>query len=278
METRRLVKSRVKNDFLLKRTIIALYILLGAATLAAKEFDIVPMNIDFSGVVASGANVIAYGNFGAYLMTTDKGKTWEQYSLKDEFGRILEIVDYRDTLWGLISGIHKVGNIGYIIQSLDNGYTWNKYKIIVLEENDFFRDLELTDNSIYIKSRNSVYKLNRNFEIERSFTDTLTQGTGNFLKYINNQLVLEADKGYGEKNIEQGFVILTKDLDDMKFINLIDKFYRSDSISGYRLNEILFLNEEPVYNVGGHLYYSNEDFSEWTYFFADTSFRNLNNR
>ncbi|MBM2814229.1 MAG: hypothetical protein HW421_991 [Ignavibacteria bacterium] len=261
-------------SFRINRLLIILNLFLLNTAIAA-EFDLMPLNINYFGVVASGKNIIAYGDNGAYLMTTDRGNTWKQYSL-NENGEIRCMVNYNDTLLGILDN-------GYMVQSFDNGFNWIKSKF-ALDNGDKFLTLVTSQTSIYIRSINSIYQFDKKLKLVNSFTDTIIKVfaypkdieglppvsyDNYFMAYLNEQLLISVYYKY------YGLVTLSNDLTNLKLITLKDKMHHWNP-EIYSLVNVLEYNNKPVFNISGRLYYSDNNFTKWTYFYQDTNILNPN--
>ncbi len=243
----------------------------------SSNFNVTPMNIHYLGVVSTSKNIIVYGTNGSYLMSTDAGKNWQQRSMHP-YGEIRKIVNFRDTLWGVIDK-------GIIVKSTDHGVSWEKHKF-GLDKDDKFIYILVNENGIYARSRFSVFHINRELKLLNSFTDERIKqkvithempddapayyGRTYHLHDLKGKIVVSLD--YGEK----GMFVLTKDLKksnffDLKYI-LENKF--ADTTKWYTLRDLFYYNNKPVLNIYKNLYYYNEDSSKWSYFYRDTTYLN----
>ncbi|MCX6152789.1 MAG: hypothetical protein NT007_01380 [Candidatus Kapabacteria bacterium] len=245
----------------------------------ASSFNLMPMNIHFLGSVTSGRNIIAYGSNGAYMLTTDQGKTWKRHSIAD-FGNISDIVNFKDTLWGIFDS-------GYLLRSVDNGQSWFK-KQFNLNKDDYYTKLLVTDKYIYIRTLKEILRFDKNFNLLNSIQDTLfesTFGTADYFQlgvnkyflneffYLNGQIIINVMYKYRD-----GFAVMSEDLSEIKLIPLKDKIYinKTGIYLYYVLNDIFNYNGKPVFKINQDLYLTNNDFSKWCRFFPDTSFLNPN--
>ncbi len=109
----------------MKKSIIVIILICLSVSAKAENIDVVPLNMNFTGTVVSGGNIICYSDVGAYIISTDKGKTWQQHSIELE-GSITRIVNNNDTLYGIFPN-------GLLIKSVDNGLSWQKKSSIYLK-------------------------------------------------------------------------------------------------------------------------------------------------
>ena len=272
-------KNLMKKKIILKIILISLIFLpLIQINLLYANFDLMPLRVHFFGAVdAGGENIIAYGTNGAYLMSTDKGVSWDQYQIDGEFGEIRKIVNHNDVLWGIIKS-------GKIIKSTDNGFDW-EINDFELEEDDYFINIEVTDNSIYVRTKTKILLFDKDLQLVNSFSDErikISEGSRfskpedcpdsysyDFIKFHNEKLFVTTNGN------SDGFYILSKDIKNANFIHLKDHIYFTNP-ERYELHNIMSFNDKDVYHVNGHLYYTDNNFNEWTYFFTDTSFMNTN--
>ena len=77
----------------MKKYIIVLFVLV-VFSARAETFNLMPLKIHYLGAVGAGDNIISYGTNGAYLLSTDKGQSWEQRSLNN-FGQINHIINFK---------------------------------------------------------------------------------------------------------------------------------------------------------------------------------------
>ncbi len=132
----------------------------------SNEFDLIPLNTHFLGSVVSWHNILAYGTDGTYLMTTDRGKSWKQYSL-NEFGIIREMINYNDTIWGIMDE-------GYLLASYDYGFSWRleQYEI---DSDEHFITLVGSDKYIFVRSTNGIYCFDKDFNLINKLKDTIIE-------------------------------------------------------------------------------------------------------
>ncbi len=171
-------------------TIFFLSILIPKVSLS-EDFEVFPLNIKFYGSISINGNVIAYGDKGAYLISTDKGQTWEQNSTQD-YGKIYKIVLKDGIPWGIIDN-------GIIIRSPDGGKSW-EYRQHELEEYDAFISIAAGDNYIYIRTLKKILCFNYKLEFINEYSDSNLQEVSyspitNILiqkpfEFINNNLIL----------------------------------------------------------------------------------------
>ncbi|MBM2815658.1 MAG: hypothetical protein HW421_2420 [Ignavibacteria bacterium] len=241
----------------------------------ALNFDLMPMNVHYFGIVSSGKNILVYGSNGAYMMTTDKGNSWKQFSLHD-YGEIRKMVNFNDTIYGVI-------DTGYIVKSTDNGQNWKKLKFD-LSNGDKFINLEISDNYIFIRSLNCIFRFDKNFIFENYYSDTIINTyinknfipegspnfyTDNYMKYINGNLFLALNNKF------KGFAILPESLTELRFIKLDEKIYITNPAI-YSLVNLLTYKNQLVFNIKGNLFYTDANYNKWTYFYPDTNFMNTN--
>jgi len=123
----------LKKSFLLKSKtystglIFSILFFINLPYLKSFDFDLMPINIHFYGAVTVGSNIIVYGSNGAYLMTTDKGRTWKQYSLHSN-GKIYHMVSESGWVWAIIDK-------GIVAFSSDGGFNWYK-KYVPLDSDE----------------------------------------------------------------------------------------------------------------------------------------------
>jgi hypothetical protein len=233
-----------------------------------------PTNIHFFGTVATSKNIIAYGSHGSYMLTSDKGKNWNQFSM-NKFGEIRKIVNYNDTLWGVI-------DVGFIIRSTNHGMIWETYKI-QLNNGNVFVSLEIADNDIYIRSLQGILRFDKNINFLNSNSDSILKCTSfNYNDhqdspniYYYDYLHLSNGKLFLDSKYFDGIIFLTHDLNKLDSINLKEKIFITNP-SQFGLYGIYEIENKTVFNLSGNLYCSDNSFSNWTYFYTDTNYMNRN--
>ena len=103
----------------------------------------------------SDGRVIAYGAFGMYLESTDKGVTWVRKPIiKDGFERHISMI--REISPGKL---FLVGESGTLAISPDMGKTWKELKSPYEGEGSFFGVLRMTDGALLIYGmRGHIYR------------------------------------------------------------------------------------------------------------------------
>lgn len=244
------------------------------------NFDIMPTNIHFFGSVATSKNIIAYGNLGSYLITTDGGKSWNQKAI-DDFGEIRKIVNYNDTLWGII-------NTGSIIRSTDHGLNWTITDIRkFLNHNDLLANILVTEKFVYTRSYNSIICFDKNLNYINKNTDSLLD-----ISYVN-----EIKPGYVDRlwydemyfcfnkiiansywyTRNGGIIVLSEDLTNLDTIRIEEKihFYHPTMQTSCYLENLFSIKDQNIFNFSGNLFTTNEDFLDWNYYFGDTTLYNV---
>ena len=264
------------------------FILIIESAFSQNTLDVFPIKIHFFGSVSSGKNIIAYGSNGSYLITTDKGVTWQQHSL-NLFGEIRKMVNYNDTLWGIIRE-------GYIIRSTDHGINWKKHEF-ALEEDDALINIELCEHSIYLRSLKHIFRINRDYNIQAMFTDPIIEITDemgihsgikelpdvysklDFMRYEKNELFISLIF------TKAAFLKFDEELKGYQTINLSEKLLTGVSYPGgdvfydtiQYLADMFEYRGQTIFNIANNLYIPDKKFEEWSYFFIDTTFMNVKN-
>jgi len=196
------------------------------SNLLAKEFELAPTRINFLGAVGSGKNIIVYGDYGSYLLSSDLGNSWTQHSI-GIFDEIREIVNFKDTLWGIT---HK----GYLILSIDNGINWNLHKLEI-DTAERLVSLIVKDNAIFVRGLKFVMRISKNLQVEGIFQDTslelktwelftepemppLHYYTTKGMHYWNDKLIL-----YSKNFADSGFLVIKDNFTDLEYIILKGK-------------------------------------------------------
>lgn len=248
----------------------AMYILLFLTTIinsySDQEFDVSPLGMNFNGIIVSGQNIIAYSDNGSYLMTKDKGISWEQHKIL-ETGNIKLMLNYKDTLWGIIDK-------GFIVWSSDDGVSWNNHQVDIGED-DSFEYFTINDNNLYIRLRDQIMQLDRKYNILNTYADSLLYyeyedmfGRACF-KYIgiSKGKLLVSVKDIN--NIHNSFIFtFDENLSLLEKIQLNQYLAVSEpDCPKLELTNILHYKGKDVYIINHLPYYSEDNFTKWAYIY-----------
>ncbi|MCX7909898.1 MAG: hypothetical protein N2560_10355, partial [Ignavibacteria bacterium] len=251
------------------------------SNLYSTKLELLPLCINYYGVESSKGNIIIYGNFGTYLISNNNAKSWKRCWIGN-FESIFHIVNYKDTLWGIL------GN-GYIISSTDGGEHWVKNKIEI-ENGDKTLRLIVTDEAFYVRGIQTIYLYDRNFKKISKIQDTLLKvfykevhdpgypyplvnlNDYDFYYFFDKLIVLS-------NFTNSGFFLVDKNLSKINLVNpceLISIYKDTNSKNSCNVNKIFLYKGKLVFQLKSeNLYVSNEDFTKWEYFFRDTNFLNF---
>lgn len=249
------------------------------SVIGSQNLEVTPLQIHFNGSVSSRSNILIYGSCGSYLISKDQCKNWEQRSIGD-VGNIQKILNYNDTLWGITDN-------GIIINSLNYGISWNLFDQ-KLDIDNYFVNFDISDNFLFVRSKNRIYKYDKNTKLINTLTDSsllvrksissnkfnnqiYENYTNSFLKFYDGKLFISFNKDKNKK-------VLILD-DNLKQINEIDLstfiktplFYTTDDFS---FIDLFIIDGQLIFNFSGCLYKSNKDISKFEYFFNDTLYMN----
>lgn len=261
----------------MKRFLIIAFLLLSIYNAYSLDYSLSALRLNYFGTVATSKNIIAFGNYGKYAMTTDKGESWKIYSI-GETENIRKIVCDNDTLWGVIGK-------GEIIRSIDHGFNWERFKLSSNQKEEYF-SLIIADNSIYIKTSLSIYKYDKSLNMIAKFSNEDTKSTLKEEDYHDNEPLEESKVAYNDifyvnhsivfTNYYSDFIIIDKNLSNFRKINLDTMLYWK-KIANADLSAKYNVSGKQVLNISGNLYTCNNEFSKFEYFFPDTSFLNAYN-
>ena len=243
----------------------------------ATDFNIIPLTMDFNGVVISGTNIIAYSDNGAYLITTDRGKSWKQHSIFD-YGSVELMIDKEDALWGVI-------DIGIILKSTDNGLNWIPHKF-ELDEGDTCKYMAVSDDFLFIRTKDKIIRFDKDFnylnEYQNSilFCDTLEYKGHEFyldpflfMTYINNRLIVSVS--HKQYNGNGDLFIFDEALNLMDTVDLNEcikgfSLIRYIDFYGFELKNVFKYHNDNVCIIKYLPFIVNEDFTEWRYFYDNS--------
>ncbi len=234
----------------------------------SNDLEIMPVKINFHGAVSSGTNLIGYGDFGTILLSTNRGRSWEQKTITPN-GDIRQMLDINDTLWAMTDN-------GYILLSYDNGLNWKNNKL----ENEFddkFYNFCVNKNSIYIRTKNKVLRFDKKFNFLDEYTDSLLNYENNDWPYSittyhayrlietsGNKIILSVNTDNTGK-----LLVLSENLKKIRVVELNQYIGHKEWL--YECREKFLYKDREVWQIGTRLYYSNDDFTEWTYIFPDST-------
>ena len=245
--------------------------------LQSSNLNIMPLTMDFNGVVISGTNIIAYSDNGAILITTDKGISWNQQSIYD-YGSIVLMIDKEDALWGIM-------DIGIILKSTDNGINWTNHKF-ELEEGDTCKYFAISVDYIFVRTRDKILRFDKDYnylneyvnpQLHCSKFEYWNYGIWTepflFMTYINKQLIVSVShktyNGNGDLFIfnETLTQIVTIDLNQyITGFSLI----RYNNFLGFELKNAFEYKDDYVYIIKYLPFFAKNDFTEWNYFYTNT--------
>jgi hypothetical protein len=224
----------------------------------SEEMDVLPLNMDFTGTITSGNNIICYSNIGAYLISTDKGKSWQQHTI-ELGGEIKKIINYNDTLYGIFKN-------GIMFKSVDNGLSWIK-NYYDLPGMDYFNSISVNDENIFVATNQSILKFDKDFNFLSSYTgsplDSCTETFYNVGCFKNKVIV--------SSHCDTISRILTLD-ENLQFVN---KYEIREKNKYYIIENFYNYDGKLVINFSGRLYFMNEDYSGLSNFITDSAGINI---
>ena len=246
----------------------------------AFEFNFLPLRFDLYGSIIDSPNVIVYGNYGIFLFSSDFGSNWNIRSIGN-YSAIRGMQKDKDTIWGILDN-------GFLIFSHNKGINWQKIKI-PLDSNDKFLCFFVDENSIFIRTVKSIIKLNKHGQIEKKLSDSvflprsdfpnsrdiLPQKDSVYLRYkiypFYDKIIVDSkyEKSFGN----DGFYVVDKNLDSLKYISIRGKINIQDTLPLMEFN-VYYLKGKPILRIWGNLYFTDSLFNKWEYFFNDTVFLN----
>ncbi|MGB9772343.1 MAG: WD40/YVTN/BNR-like repeat-containing protein, partial [Candidatus Kapaibacteriota bacterium] len=275
---RLIVKMKTKLGWILSINNFLLFAL--PTYLFSFEYELTPLKISLFGAVNVKNNIVAYGDFGNYLFSTDLGQNWRQRFI-GIYDEIRSIVNFNDTLFGITFN-------GYFIISTDGGLSWNT-KNIEIPSNEKLLKILVTQEGIYVRGIKTLFKLDRMGNVEKTLFDPIFEPIyrewfeGNpdevvdkvnhydlaGIFWIRGKIVLNS------KNFcDSGFIVIEPDLSNFKKILLpIEVIKEYKNCRG----EVVFFPFKYDYIVwiNDHLYYFDSTFTNFQYFFKDSLFMNF---
>jgi len=266
-----------------KSPLICFFILFASLCAIGNEykFSLMPLRCSFYGSVIDFPNIIVYGEFGTYLLSSDFGKTWSQNFI-GKYSTIRDIKKSKDTLFGVLED-------GYIIYSTNKGKNWNIVKP-ELEYDEKFYKLLVTEDNIFIRGSETVTKLTKDFNVVKTLRDSLLKLTPYmfddefslqkkltyfdvFFDFAFDKIVLS--KPYWDK--PGSFYALDLNLNELKIIDLKGKVKESPYTSNYNLENFFRLGTKTALKINYNLYVPDTALTNYKYFFKDTTFLDMEN-
>ena len=125
------------------------------------NLDYYRVSTNFNGSAYNGRTILAYGEGGVIVRSTDNGNNWTQTNLNDSFN-IISITNIGYDFYGVLSK-------QFIIKSTDDGINWQQFDIG--NNTEFFKILPYNSN-LYCLSNNIIIVFNSNIEKLKEFTLT----------------------------------------------------------------------------------------------------------
>ncbi len=251
---------------IMKRLLFLLLVFVITNKLFSSEFELMPLNINYYGAVSTGNNTIVYGDYGSYLLSSNNGVSWKQYSL-NEYGKINKIVNYKDTLWGIIEE-------GFVIKSIDDGKSWSKIKLLVTE-NEKIYDIFVFDNNILIKTNFELKLINRQFNCLKTLSklsDSSLIKDGYINQFTDSLFIFNT----WTKN-PKSYIILNQELSEIRTVNIEEKIPKINKNSIYFYFAAYKINDSIVIDINHCLYYTDINLSYLNYFYKDNYYLNPKN-
>ncbi|ROL55854.1 hypothetical protein D9V84_10215 [Bacteroidetes/Chlorobi group bacterium Naka2016] len=178
-------------------------------------------------------------------------------------------------------------NTGYLIISTDGGYNWTLKKFD-LEASERFLKILVTENNIYIRGVQTLYKLDRNVKVVKSIKNSVFKPTLNKFVEGNPDEVVKPINNYFDDDIylfnrkillssesffDSGFVAVDTSLDNFELVNLVEYF---PSFKGYEgFLKVMDFKDTKIFRINQNLYTTDSIFSKFNYFYKDTLFMNF---
>ena len=167
-----------------------------------ESFNLKPIKIDFEGVVAKDDIIIAYGNYGSYMISYDNDKTWETKKAFEK-GTIFKMFFEENR----IVAFTKNGQIATSNDNANNWITMPRIDITTFED-----DLYDITNAVKIKSgylirkKKYIYFIDNDLKLVKKIDYPFGKNInpGYYRNYILNSLVVNENKvyiPYGNSNI-----------------------------------------------------------------------------
>jgi len=250
------------------------------------DFDLLPLKTNFNGAIAGKRNIIVYGDYGLYFLSTDGGKSWSQKDI-GIFKHIYNMSAYNDTLWGITEG-------NYLIYSPDEGLSWHTSPIDV-DTDEIIINFLIIDDFFYFRGNRTIYKFDRNLKLISQITsDTLFLNLKHPLSYYFDPDIPFLKLDSYKYNVEGRFFhwydkiifntntlykppklwFTDKNLTKIESINVKDRFpFNVDSLS-FIINEIYNFKGQDVMKIFDHLFFVDSALSKFTYFFENPDYLN----
>jgi len=204
----------------MKKTILLILLLSGQLLYSANNFSLKPILLNFHGITGKDSTIIAYGNYGSYMISYDGDKTWVTKKAFDK-GLINKMFIEGDRIVAFT-------NDGQIAVSYDNANSWEqKPSIDILSlENDKYNYTYIiaTKKGYVIRKRQNIYFVNKDLKLVKSLEYPIQDylfpigETNNELKtltYDNNQLLVPNDS--------INLLYFDEDFNQMNNINIKEK-------------------------------------------------------
>lgn len=198
------------------------------------EFEIRRISTNFNGSAYNGSSILAYGEAGVILRSTNLGKDWEQIQINDSLN-ILEIINIGANYYGIASN-------KYIISSSDDGLNW--YLKDFGDSIQFYKILNHS-NKLYIIVDKKIWVLNKSLEKIREYS-FYTDSSYYDAEIVRNKLIYSAGKGkLGIIDLEYN----TQDSIDLTKYNVCKDCPVPTKLISNRTNLLYFLVASNLYEM-----------------------------
>jgi len=248
------------------------------------DFNLDPIKINFNGSVATKSNIIVYGDFGAYFISTDKGKSWEKRSV-GIYKDIFDLQYFNDTLWGIVED-------NYVIVSADEGFNWKIYDLNLPEE--LIVKMIVDPEYLFFRGKKTIYKTDHKLKIIKAITsDTLAISLSTiyeynqdfplkyklrtYLPFINfffwkGRLIVNSYKKFASGYSK--IIEIDPDLNKINLTDFIGKMpFKNDSMT-FGIDWFAKQNGRDLVSISGHIFYTDSSLSNLEYFFNSSNFLN----
>lgn len=219
------------RKILLKYIIIIL--ILNIENMYSDNFDFTPerMVTDFNGVVYNGTNVLAYGDYGIITFSNDRGESWRQLNIGDQYN-IKKMISLDNDFYGIADYS--------LMKSTDNGMTWMMTENI---DDSKFVSFTISNNSIYILTTKSLLKADLNCTIENEPLIEL-ESLQNYTEISSNSwnIYMLSDNSKLEQKHILKYDIATEKSSKL-FLNIISEF----TTAKYTVSNLMLLDDNLYY-------------------------------
>ncbi len=202
-------------------------------------------NMNITDLTPSGAGLLAAGELGHILLSTDEGKSWQATNIETKRHALITRMAFKDQQNGLA-----VGHEGWILRTEDGGNNWQEVRFDD-KNSDPLLDVKLQSNGQWL----AIGAFGKMLSSNDGLTWQVETAPNNTDWHLNG--IIGSDNGRMLMIGEAGTIFKRQDLNQTW--QHIPEFYTGSFYGGLHLGG----SEWLVYGMRGNIYKSRDDGQSW---------------